>query len=69
MPTSPDRRSESGWGAGFDDRYILSAETPANGVENAFSALKLKLRISLGVHDLAQMRISVAEARENGCGG
>jgi hypothetical protein len=56
-------------GAGFDDRYILSGTNPTNGAENAFSALKLKLRIARGLHDPDAMEISVAEAQENGCGG
>lgn len=54
-------------GAGFDDRYLLSEANPTSGVENAFSALKLKLRISLGVHDPDKMMISLAKAQENGC--
>lgn len=56
-------------GAGFDDRYILSGTNPTNGVENAFSALKLKLRISLGLHKPDKMEISIAKAQKNGCEG
>jgi hypothetical protein len=53
--------------AGFDDHYVLSARKPTSGVENAFSALKLKLRTAAGVHDPEQMRVTAAEAREDGC--
>jgi hypothetical protein len=54
-------------GSGYDDLYLLSDKKPTNGVENAFSALKLKLRIALQQHDPAQMRVSVVQPRENGC--
>jgi hypothetical protein len=55
-------------GAGFDDRYLLSETDPTSGAENAFSALKLKLRLSLRVHDPDKMEIAVARAQEGGCG-
>lgn len=54
-------------GAGFDDLYLLSARNPTNGPENAFSALKLKVRIAVGEHNADQMRVSVAMPQENGC--
>jgi hypothetical protein len=54
-------------GAGFDDHYILSREKPTNGIENAFSALKLKLRIALGRHDPKQMKVSIVGPEEAGC--
>ena len=54
-------------GAGFDDYYILSVQDPTAGAENAFSALKLKLRLSLGVHEPDQMVISTVEPQDGGC--
>ncbi len=54
-------------GAGFDDQYILSSDKPTNGVETAFSALKLKLRIALDQHDPLQMRVSTVQPEEGGC--
>ena len=53
-------------GAGFDDQYILSDRKPTNSAENAFSALKLKLRIALDEHDPEQMQVSIAR-REDRC--
>lgn len=54
-------------GAGFDDHYILSGDKPTSGAENAFSALKLKLRLARGVHDPAAMTISVVKPDDDGC--
>lgn len=54
-------------GAGFDDHYIISSDDPTSGVENAFSALKLKIRISEGVHTPDKMHISISVPQGNGC--
>ncbi len=63
----PDWCRNLAQGAGFDDVYILNGQDPTDGVENAFSVLKLRLRLALGVHEPNNMTISVVEPREDGC--